>query len=452
MRELWRTLPTCRIGWQPIVTNFLLLAAALLIGWQLSYLGVADDNDFPKLIGRSCLGPADPGSYKLFEYVSFDYRYEPKYCWDSNFLTSAHLPFAIARLGSANGHLDLRWIGAVYGLLFLCALVLLPRPGILLAAILVFCNATYVPHFNSFYLDSTAFITLLWSVVLAARMAVRRHASAWEYAALTLSLCLLALSKGQHSLLPLGFLPLLWTFGRNWWRIGATVLLLLSIGAEFRFTPAWYSSVAVYNALFYQALPKSLTPQADLAQLGLPDMADQIGKNAYSPNSPMDRLDYIQNFGRRAGPAKLAVYYATHPVVAGKVFLGMLEEGSWLRVRMRVGDRLYRLGNFTLASGQPPEAQSYFLDIWTSFKVALFGGRPLLYLVYILSLSAAFVTMAWKRGFKTCIWLASLVALEAAVGMSDGVDHGRHLFLLNTLLDIMAVALVALMGQHRARV
>src|SRR5215469_16914412 len=44
--------------------------AAWRIAWQLfasPSLGIADNNDFPKLIGRYCLGPAGPPSIRICE-------------------------------------------------------------------------------------------------------------------------------------------------------------------------------------------------------------------------------------------------------------------------------------------------------------------------------------------------------------------------------------------------
>jgi len=51
----------------------LLAVCAGLVSWQLFVppsLGVADNNDFAKLIGRVCLG----GEHPLFEYVGFEYH------------------------------------------------------------------------------------------------------------------------------------------------------------------------------------------------------------------------------------------------------------------------------------------------------------------------------------------------------------------------------------------
>src|SRR5689334_17120932 len=144
----------------------ILLLCAGLVAVQLFVppsLGVADNNDFPKLMGRYCLG--DAGQHPLFDYVSLTYRRAPPSCWDSGLLTSAVLPvdagLFLGRPFLPPGRFDLRSLGAVYTLMFLAAFYgfqvlirpLRPPSRLLLPllAVFIFAGAAYVPWFNSFY-------------------------------------------------------------------------------------------------------------------------------------------------------------------------------------------------------------------------------------------------------------------------------------------------------------
>ena len=454
--------------------EFLVLGlCAGLICWELFLppaLGVADNNDFPKLIGRYCLGPASARDYPLFDYVSFSYRYDPGYCWNSGLTSSAVLPLAVARLlaglAMPPSRFDLRLLGAVYAALFLIAFHLLqrlarqlrPRARLLLPAVflLVFAGAAYVPYFNSFYFDTAAYIFLLFSIVALCHVVLLPEIRIARYL-LTLCACILfATAKTQHAPLALLMIPAFWLpFGRavfpsRLWRLAATASVGLAVAAMFA-VPSSYRSVALYNALFYQCLPRSPDPAHDLARLGInPDMARYSGQHAFLPASPMNNAQEVEKFGRQFSTMKLAGYYLSHPRVTAQVLLYILGEGSLQRVRMKVGQREYRLGNYTGDTGRPPESQSHFLDFWSQSKAALFGNRPFCYVAYVVGLLVALWTIAWRRMPPLRARLAVLagilsgmLALSAVVVLFDAVDTGRHLFLFNMLLDVAICGLVA---------
>ncbi len=154
-----------------IDAGFCLLVLILLI-WQLFLppaLSIANDNDFSKLTGRVCLGPAAAaGSPTLFDYTVLDWRFSPESCVSWPFRTTTELPFraalALNRLFHSKTEFDLRYIGVIYSLIFLLGFVTLQRAlrsaalPISIAAqclwILVTCNAVYVPLLNTFYFDA----------------------------------------------------------------------------------------------------------------------------------------------------------------------------------------------------------------------------------------------------------------------------------------------------------
>jgi len=159
----------------------------------------------------------------------------------------------------------------------------------------------------------------------------------------------------------------------------------------------------------------------------------------------------VEEFGREVTLPKMAAYYLSHPRMTGLVFLNALSEGSLQRVRMKVGEREYRLGNYARSAGRPPEAQSRFLDSWSQLKGAIFGNRPVLYLAYGIGLVVALWAMVLRqpanlrpRVATLVCTLAGMLALAAVIVIFDGVENGRHLFLFNAILDITVCALLCL--------
>jgi hypothetical protein len=450
-----------RRGWAICEWALLALCAGLMI-WQLFIppsLGVADNNDYSKLIGRVCLG----GEHPLFEYVGFEYHYAPNYCWDSGLLTSAALPLRVALTMTkplSGDRFDLRWLGAVYVALFLAAFATIQRlargfrPVARLVApaavILVFCSATYVPWFNSFYFDTASYVFLWFAILTFLRLILRERVTTRDY--LTALVCALFFetSKSQHTALALPLISCLWLrFGRATfpgipWRIGATAAVVAAAVVMFATAPPWYQTVNSYNALFYQSLPHSRDPAGDLAQLGMdPAMVRYVGKHAFLPDSPMQDALETQRLGRFLSVRSLTVYYLSHPRVAALVFRDALAEGSLQRVRMQIGTRQYRLGNYEKSVGKPPEAQSHFFDSWSDLKARVFGNRPVLYGFYAAGLLAALWVLSMRARLVAiaAIW-TPMVVLAAVLVMFDGVDTGRHLFLFNAMLDMTACGLL----------
>jgi hypothetical protein len=438
----------------------LAVGAGLVIG-QLFIppgLGVADNNDYAKLIGRVCLG----GVHPLFDYVGFEYHQAPEYCWDSGLVTSAVLPLRVALTMAkpfSGGRFDLRWLGAVYGVLFLAAFAGLQklarglRPAARLvvpaAGLLIFCGASYVPWFNSFYFDTASYVFLWFAVLTCLHLMLRGRVTTWDYLAALAGVLLFETSKSQHTALALPLIPCFWLrFGRASfpgvpWRIGATMGVVAGAVVMFATAPPWYQTVNLYNALFYQSLPHSADPAGDLAQLGMdPAMARYVGQHGFLPDSPMQDARETERLGRFLKVRSLTLYYLSHPRIAALVFRNALDEGSLQRVRMQIGTRQYRLGNYEKSAGKPPEAQSHFFDFWGDLKTAMFGNRPVLYGCYASGLLGVLWILARRGGVTAiaAIWTA-MVALAAVLVLFDGVDTGRHLFLFNAMLDMTVCGL-----------
>jgi hypothetical protein len=450
-----------RRGWAIYEWAMLTLGAGLVV-WQLFIppsLGLADNNDYAKLIGRVCLG----GEHPLFEYVGFEYHRAPDYCWDSGLVTSAMLPLHVALTMAkpfSGDRFDLRWLGAVYAVLFLAAFATIQRmarglgpvarlvvPG---SIFVVFCGASYIPWFNSFYFDTASYVFLWFAALAFVRLMLRERVTTWDLFVALASALVFETSKSQHTALALPLISCFWLrFGRATfpgipWRIGATVAVVAAAVLMFATAPPWYQTVNSFNALFYQSLPHSPDPGGDLARLGMdPAMVRYVGKHSFLPDSPMQDARETERLGRFLSVRSLTVYYLSHPRVAGLVFRSALAEGSLQRVRMQMGTRQYRLGNYEKSAGKAPEAQSHFFDFWSDIKAAAFGNRPVLYGSYAAGLLAALWVLSMRARLVAiaAVWTA-MVVLAAVLVMFDGVDTGRHLFLFNAMLDMTVCGLL----------
>jgi len=158
----------------------LLLAAAAIITQSFvpPIVGIANNGDFPKIIGQFDVGsPSD--AKDSFRFVDTKYVVDSRYHYESRFYSSEVFLFEAALgLNSVFGRpgvLDLRLMGAVHAALFLLAFYLfLPlvrllsmalRLVVFFVVLLIFTDVMYVSYFNSFYMDTAALLFLLLSVV-----------------------------------------------------------------------------------------------------------------------------------------------------------------------------------------------------------------------------------------------------------------------------------------------
>lgn len=430
----------------------------LLVVWQLfvpPVLSVANDHDFEKILGPLCLGPVPTYQTPYFDYTVLRYAYDADSCIEWPMRTTNHAAF---RLGLWLDHaffsktdFDLRAMGIVYGLIFFAGFLTLQRAlrylpltlSITAQAtwIVVFCNAVYVPMFNTLYFDALSLATLTGTLAAVGLIALRKDSGAVSILMAALWLAVLAGSKSQHAPMALLFIPALWIGrGARWSRALGTLMILAGAWLSLSTMPRFYEGEATFNALFYRILPTVQNPAAYLAETQIPpSWARYTGEVAFAEDVPLQDPEYAEQFGQWFGPVQLIRLYLRHPSAGWLIARENLDEASMDRVRMRMSGVAHRLGNYDEARGKPPQSISHFFALWAAIKTAIFGDRPLIYLAYILTVIALAWILAppgWRMRTLLAIVTLSLAA-EFAICMLDGADGGRHLTLFNALLDFL---------------
>jgi len=445
----------------------LLLAAAAVLfqAFLPPPVGLANNGDFPKIIGQFDLG--NPSADKdVFRFADTRYVSDPKYHYESRFYSSELLLFAAALgLNSVSFNpdfFDLRVMGAVHAAVFLLAFYrLLPlvrpfrpvRRGVLLFIILlVFTDVMYVSYFNSFYMDTAALLFLFLSVVSFLRaLRWRKAADRWLF---VVSSALVITSKTQHY--PLGLpvaLLLAWkggllTPGRGrWFRTLAVISVLMATAFSYRLgTPSYYPALGTYTVIFFELLPKSQNVASDLKELGLEDSYQRyVGTHAYSPNAGMRDPRFEEDYRRNSSYAHLAWFFAKHPMRALEVTFSRLNDA---------GRQRPRVGNFDRRTGFPEGAQSRTLAVWSGLKARIFTGHGWLYLLYAVALALAVTGFAIARkgslpmGIPAAVaTLAAMTLIELAVAsFADALDPERHFSLFSALTDLLLICGICLAG------
>ena len=429
---------------------------AALVAFQIFVpptIGLANNGDYSKLIGRFSLGPQDPTNPDERDYYEQRWRYDRAYHWVSDNYSSEIVPLALA-LGIGrifdSRTFDMRILGAIHAALwigcFAAALPLFrrlprwPAYAITLAAIFIFTDVSYVAYLNSFHTDTVAFLFLAWTIVIAQRMASLDWIGWIPFMALLFSSLLFITAKPQHSLTGILLWPIVvWLAlslpGRAARVAGMLLACSIPVAAAvtLQHVPEPERKVEMFNAIFAKLLKNSPSPAADLRELGLPpNLQHWIGAYADEPDQPTLRPEVRDALTRRVH-VLLAWFAMRHPL---RTFDLVYADLGWPAAHRRPPF----LGNYERRTGLPPHtlARSFFW--WSEFRSFWFTVARWHVLVWYALFIAVSCWWLWRHGTLTaCIALILAVQGLLELGFAALGDIGetdRHLWLFHVVTDI----------------
>jgi hypothetical protein len=434
-----------------------LAAASLILIWQLMLppvVGVANNGDFIKLLGRFGLGTTD-----VFQHANTRYTFHDSYRWESGYQSSELLvivpALAINRVLSKDGSFDIRIMGVLHGGVFLFALFLFvplldgtrrwAAAAVCVLALALFGDFLYVGYLNTFYVDVPAYLFLLLGVVFYLRAI--RWGRRWDTLGMVVCGILVTTAKPQYAFLGLWIACLAWWErdllwgGRRRPAIFASVVLVLAAGTTVRyFVPEDYSATTTFNVIFKGTLPYSSRPDRDLAELGLDSTYRRwSGFHAFTAESPLFDPAFVRSFMARTSYRKLAFFYLRHPAVGWRAFLRSLDEAGRMRIPM---------GNFDVHSGQPPLAETRSFVAISDAKQRMFFHHGLRHFLSFVTLSALFLALLArnrdrlpKGALAGGLVLVGMSAANLVVSaMAEVFDPTRHLLIFFAQYDLLLVA------------
>jgi hypothetical protein len=435
------------------------LAAACVLSYQLMFpprVGLANNGDFEKIAALFNIA-AIGGEY---QFANLKYPIDAKYHWESGHYSSETLLTALAvglnRVFGNPREFDMRWMGAVHGFLFLLAIYLLQpllagksKLFVNAGTIFLFADYMYTSQFNTFYMDASAYVFLMLTIVLFLR-AAKWHRMPDSIALLASSL-LLVLSKPQHAILGIWIVLVFAVFGAALWPRHGRALSLLSaalvaaaVSISPKLAPVDYGAHGYYTVIFLEVLPHSSNVDRDLKALGLDaSYKPFIGTHAYSQGNGMADAQFREQFMRRTSYARLGWFFFTHPrqtLLALDISLGQAGLGQ------------PAMGNFDPSGGFPAGMGTYTFALWSRLKSAVFHRHGIRYLFWWILVSAfLFATATVKRDVIPRIFLPGAYALcgmaitaMLVASLADAVDQTRHHIISNALLDLELLSGIAL--------
>ncbi len=445
-----------------VIVGALLAAAGILVYQVLvpPVVGLADNGDFDRILGPMGFkyqAPDDGTRY--FQHLTL--QYDAGRPWrPRRYLTSEFAFAVIARLCAlglrTHGVFDVRYLGAVHGVVLLAGLALLilggrglppaARAAGAVLLVFIFTDVGYAALLNSFF--STAGSLLFFLLLAGAVLGLAGRPDSRPFlAAYWLTALLFVTSKPQESVLApwLALLAILLA------REGATRgrRRAIGMGAALCFVAAIYClstttsirSPTTFNHVFLDILPNSPDARADLRELGLPpDWVVHSGTNAFQPGSAFEDPRFQKTLLDLVGDRQILGFYLNHP----RRLLERVRSAAGHAVQLRPS----YLGNFAASSGAKPFARSRAFAAWSSFKAGLAPHGAWLLPVFWLANLAGSVLVLRRSANPRNRRLAASVAVLCGMAVTEFfvcvfadsfVDLERHLLSFNAMTDLIFV-------------
>ena len=428
-----------------------LAASAAMISWQLfvpPIIGLADQGDYARMIGRFGYGPAQKSPADTIAFVPRKFVPDPTYrVRNYEHIESEYLFTGTAvllnKLFSKDGSLDIEMIGLVHAIAFLAAFARLlvvttglrGAPLLWIAMLVVFTDVGYVAYWNSFYAEPASCIFFLF--LAAETIAILRSPVVSNTAIVRWSLLAIFFVGAKSQNFPLAVLlaPLCMRLGSlRSLAIAGSVGITFAAAFNFATVPKPLTMANSYDTLFMAILPESKTPAADLASFHLDlSLLAYSGSGAWSPGTAFGQLAERGTLNHELTPASVARFWLLHPTRIWRRAKAVLPIAFSLRPEW--------CGNFERSAGRPPGARSSSFILWSwlhEHPITKFG-KFLLVLLVLLPFEAIIAWIRLPRRHReievfavlsTCCFMAFLVAI-----CGDAWDNVKHLFLFNLLFD-----------------
>lgn len=336
-----------------------------------------------------------------------------------------------------------RWIRAdatstPFQRLLLCLVV-----GVLY--VLMVTTSDYVGFLNSFYYETGSLVYLLVflaSFVLQAAPKAGRSQRSLNWC--VVALLLLAGAKMSNLYWPFLALPFVmhrFIASRFRWRLVAEYLVAATAMTASAFLcvhpPQHVVRGNAYDRLFCGALVFSENPAQRLAELGVADHVDCVGRSAWT----QDGDQFIQDHGN---------------VLTVDAAMGVLWKEPMIPVRMikfAAGETQMLSAGYLeqRAADDPLLPASRYLNLWSQIKARWFprGDAFFAALLAYVGLSLANYRRSGVRGGLAAVGLLASIAcfvdMSVAIAGDGWVDLPKHLFLANVLFDVATIVSVGSM-------
>jgi hypothetical protein len=429
--------------------------AAAIVGYQVfipPVVGLANQGDFRRIIGRFGYGPEEGDQKTGYSFVASKYVPDPNYRLPEWEMPTSEYPFVWAALGvnrviSKDGKLDIEVMGLAHALAFLVALwrvlsvtrVVRGRMWVWTLVVLALTDVAYVAYFNSFYTEPASIIFFLF--LFAESLDLLNHAEVSSGAILrwTMWAVLFVFAKPQNAPLAI-FLAVFVAFLRaSRLRWASAGIVLAAAGACVAVSPVEMGKTNVYDMVFSAVLAESKDRAADLRALGLDsELARYTGTLRWSDGSGFESLTANGTIGRRVTRATIVSFFLTRPKRLWRHVHAILPFALTLRTHY---------GNFKIPEGYPPMTRSEAFSLWSTIHARVLSPVAK-WILFAFPIPALIMIIRGRNSDSALrslalLGLCGLVSFLAAI-FGDCDDNVKHLLLFNLITDAFLISSAAI--------
>lgn len=470
--------------WNPLALTSpsvlgVLVLATLMLFWLFIYPhGLADNGDFYRVIHNLGLSHmASTEKDDLFRYFNNRFVISPYYVDNQVSYFSSQtiiiwISIQLNRIFLHNNQYDIRFLAALYGVLFLIAswmiLHLIERvvkryfkeysirtqrvATYLFTALYIFMfgDFGYLLYFNSFFGEPLFYVSFLLYIAITAKILIERQYTANMLILYVIAALFFIGAKQQGA--PLGVIVVPFT------------LRLLTLSPAFKWKACVFGFaglIGVTSILTYVGISDEMQyiNQYHAVSLGImkyetnanymkkinipPQLMMLKGTTGYE-EYPMILTDsplLYQQMYDRISFTKFVLYYLERPNSLVKVLDDVAHASYNIKPEM--------VGNFLKSSGQKPVAQSYFFSGWSVVKQHIFpktfGFIAIFYFVIAGILFKQYISFLRNHILRgrlliEFIWALQLMSaiqfLTAFIGGGEA-DLAKHLFYFSVIFDML---------------
>ncbi len=467
-----------QLNWRRIFEGAAVILFSLLIGWRAfgrQPIGLADNGDFPKILGRIKAWPKEGRNGHEFRYLVTDYVIEPGGRWDS------HLPSVelwVAKLARLAGkpflgpqRFDLRFVGAIHALFLIASVWILVHAlrglnwtwSFALTALILamFADLEYLEFLNTAFMDAGSIFALVLLSSFAIALTRQGGETNWKLAAgFGGSAAWFLGTKIQHqpTLIPLLLFCAYFLFkaklraARSAW--AATLILLISTSVYMERHMPWdYEAESLFSLTFLKLVPLSHSPVEALRELGRPASdAQYVSMHAWSAGTPLVNSRYRDRFWRSVTHRRVALFYLRHPKLAWIILSSDLRKAGAdvpiSEITIGLDPRTFtRYGLLRKADNPIPSTRPAMFDPWSTSRRWLATRLPwAVPMLYAICLIAGLRRISRPRGEIDCwpliLLLCAIGAWSFVVGsLADATDTSRHIVTYQVSTDLILLSL-----------
>jgi len=371
---------------------------------------------------------------------------------------------------------DIRFLGALYYVLYLGAIYLLTKSVVYpyrrlrsyivaLIIVFIFADSSFTLYFNSFFAEPVMYIFMIYAFAAIMLLAKGCYKNNWPMMLLFfISTIIVITDKSQNAPLALSFIVIamgmmfLPHFNSRRFAVGLGMLVLIFTGGfTYVAINKEFNDVNQYKSFTHGVLMETNDPSKKISKLGIDEQFALLREENYYPKTytavKATNKSVQRNLLTKNGIVWTVDYYVHNPKQAGAL-LDLATKDIMITQVKAVGD-------YTRNSGHKPGEQVRYFTLYSDYMGGFFPGKFAFVCLLAVGLTITYGVAMYNDLKKNrphgvmrfflvfgLITIVLFVPVISIVGDGDA-DLAKHLFIIPVSLNLIFVLFISDILHHR---